>query len=273
MDSSSSQKPNALRVYVRNKLTEFSLNSSEIIPKNINGLATDVIPVGDIVALSRPTRCGVSVGHYRVTSGTLGCLVKRVFETSSETYILSNNHILANCNQAEIGEPILHPSLNDGGKVSNPIAELTEYEKLYEVGNGVNTMDAAIAKVLKCDEVLPEIIEIGALENLEPFTSLNELLGRDVCKYGRTTQYTTGTIMDYSVDFNMRYDNSMVAYFENQIGITWLEKPFSARGDSGSLIVDKATRRPVAQLFSAGKCQSFATPIDWILKRFQVKIV
>jgi hypothetical protein len=41
----------------------------------------------------RPAQGGVSIGHYKITAGTLGCLVR---DGKGGTYILSNNHVLAN---------------------------------------------------------------------------------------------------------------------------------------------------------------------------------
>ena len=49
--------------------------------------------------------------------------------------------------------------------------------------------------------------------------------------------------------------------------------PFSAGGDSGSLIVDAVTGQPVALLFAGGLGQTFANPIDPILARFKVEIL
>lgn len=46
---------------------------------------------------------GVSVGHYKITAGTLGCLATR----GRRLLILSNNHVLANSNNARTGDPIL----------------------------------------------------------------------------------------------------------------------------------------------------------------------
>ena len=72
----------------------------------------------------RPAPGGVSIGHFRITAGTLGCLVKK----NDKLFILSNNHVLANSNEADIGDAILQPAPDDGGQ--NPqdkIGELSEY--------------------------------------------------------------------------------------------------------------------------------------------------
>ena len=44
----------------------------------------------------RPPFPGISVGHYKVTAGTLGCFVK---DEKDKVYVLSNNHVLGNTNK------------------------------------------------------------------------------------------------------------------------------------------------------------------------------
>ncbi len=55
-----------------------------------------------------------------MTAGTLGCLVKK----DHEYYILSNNHVLANENEAYMGDPILQPDPYDGEDLEDRIAYL-----------------------------------------------------------------------------------------------------------------------------------------------------
>lgn len=43
--------------------------------------------------------------------------------------------------------------------------------------------------------------------------------------------------------------------------------------DSGSLIVDGVTKRPVALLFAGGGNTTFGNPIEPVLSRFQVEIL
>lgn len=89
----------ALRVYVREKSKRSSLAERYVIPASVNGLPTDVVPLEDLVAAVRPQPCGVSIGHHAITAGTLGCLVRRANDEDG-VYILSNNHVLADCDRA-----------------------------------------------------------------------------------------------------------------------------------------------------------------------------
>jgi hypothetical protein len=257
----------AVRVYVRAKRPRKELFPAEMVPDSINGMPTDVVAVGDLAAQARPTLCGVSIGHPAVTAGTLGCLVRRRGPGDDSTYILSNNHVMANCNDAEEADAILEPALLDGGDPDDPIATLAEFEPLH-FGGPVNLFDAAIARVRDPAEVDPQILAIGAVAS----PVLTPALYQSVRKRGRTTLHTLGAILDVSADVRVRYDTRF-AFFEDQIAISGVAGVFSDSGDSGSLVVDAATRRPVALLFSGGIGITFASPIQPVLDHFGVEIL
>ncbi len=256
----------AVRVYVRAKIPAAYLPGSEMIPAEVNGVPTDVIQVGDVVALARPTKCGVSVGHHAITTGTLGCLVKR--QGSDDHYILSNNHVLANVNDAAVGDPILEPGPLDGGVPDDPIAELTEFEPLDF--SGPNRIDAAIAAVLRRDQVEPEVLG-GIGRPQKPV--IPGALYQSVRKHGRTTLHTIGVVMDLAADINVRYGTKSAA-FEDQLAVAGVGGQFSSGGDSGALVVDAVTRRPVGLLFAGGGLgTTFVNPIGPMLGRFSVETV
>src|SRR4029077_10867515 len=122
----------------------------------VNGVPTDVIPVGDLAALALPTSCGVSVGHFMISAGTLGCLVQSTAPGTGDHFILSNNHVLANTNSGTKegpgvpGDDIWEPGPLDGG-MAPAIAQLTDFEPIVFgslPAGSKNTIDAAIARVL-----------------------------------------------------------------------------------------------------------------------------
>ena len=102
------------------------------VSKSYDGIPTDVYEVGDIKAFTTPAERqakwrptapgGVSIGHHKTTAGTLGCLVRK----NGSPYILSNNHVLANSNDAKIGDSILQPGPYDGGGNDDLIGELSK---------------------------------------------------------------------------------------------------------------------------------------------------
>lgn len=118
-----------IRVSVSQKLDESQLKSTDIIPKELEGVKTDVVERGVIKALvptdkHRPAPGGVSIGHKNITAGTLGCLVE---DTSGETFILSNNHVLANSNNGQVGDSIYQPGPHDGGTEADRIGSLVDF--------------------------------------------------------------------------------------------------------------------------------------------------
>lgn len=107
-----------------------ALAQADIIPADVQGVRTDVVPTGPIFAQQsrtarvRPAPGGVSIGHVSITAGTLGCLVSK----GGRLHLLSNNHVLANSNDASAGDAILQPGVADGGKdPDDRIAQLREW--------------------------------------------------------------------------------------------------------------------------------------------------
>jgi hypothetical protein len=255
-----------VRVYVKTKLPQSQVPLLNRVPSKINGKPTDVIAVGELSLFARPTCCGVSIGHRDITAGTLGCLVKRSGDDSDDSFILSCNHILANCNNAVVGDPILEPGAEDGGDAFPPIAELTDFQPLSFTD--VNIMDAAIARVLKPGDVTADIRDIGYIEAPVGPASVYQ----SVRKYGRTTRHTMGIVADIAADIRARAGNDLID-FENQLEINGVSGAFSDGGDSGSLVVDAVTKSAVALLIAGGGGSTFASPIVPILDHFGVALV
>lgn len=131
----------AVTVLVEQKKPVEALEPEDLIPSELNGARTDVIEVGRLVALQtprdrfRPTiPAGVSIGHYKVTAGTIGAMV--FDRDTGEPLILSNNHVLANSNDAVIGDVILQPGPTDhGARPDDTVAQLSRFETLYYHGD------------------------------------------------------------------------------------------------------------------------------------------
>src|SRR5437016_13214084 len=81
-------------------------------PGGLDGIPVAAQVTGMIVAFSDPTKrqrpapLGFSVGHPAITAGSIGA---RVVDPSGNVYVLSNNHVLANSNDATIGDAALQP--------------------------------------------------------------------------------------------------------------------------------------------------------------------
>jgi len=132
---------------VTNKLPKSMLSRRDIIPANVAGIPTDVIPTGKIVAMRtgvyRPAPGGVSIGHYAITAGTLGMLVLK----DGKVMILSNNHVLANSNDAVVGDVIIQPGAYDGGNIAeHRIATLHSWVPIQFGGGNGNGSDCWFSK-------------------------------------------------------------------------------------------------------------------------------
>lgn len=124
-------------VLVQSKKPVDALTEEDLIPSEINGVRTDVVEIGIMRAQQvnprqrfRPIiQPGASMAHFRVGAGTLGAVLRH--RQTGEVFLLSNNHVFANSNDAAIGDPILQPGALDGGNRSNDVvAQLAEFRPL-----------------------------------------------------------------------------------------------------------------------------------------------
>lgn len=217
---------------------------------------------------NRPLKIGGSIGHYKVTAGTLGCFVK---SQSGGEMILSNNHVLANENDAAKGDSILQPGRVDGGyRPDDVVSTLTRFIPL----KNRNKVDAAVADIEDDIEYYPDDIQgLSAIAGLRT-TPLDE--GEIVYKLGRTTGLTKGRVTAIEVaDLEIGYGGALGnIFFDEQIEIAPAEdKPFSLGGDSGSLIVD-ADHKAVGLLFSGNDVDAtYANPIDAVFAALKLDLL
>ena len=257
---------------VTRKLEPAQLAAADLIPPRVDDVPTDVVQTGRIRALQsrtgrhRPAPGGVSVGHRDITAGTLGCLARK----NGDVVVLSNNHVLANSNDAARGDPILQPGPVDGGQhPGDQIAELIDFVPIRflqpeppsecptaraviaalttvcrTIGSKTrypvitlqveeNLVDAAIAGPLDPADVTDEILEIGAI------TSVGDAeLGTSLKKSGRTTGLTAGEVLQTDVTVDVDYGGGRTARFIDQL----MAGEMSQGGDSGSAVLDGEDR-------------------------------
>jgi hypothetical protein len=221
----------------------------------------------------RPAPGGVSVGHYRVTAGTLGCLaIGRNPPRNSRLLCLSNNHVLANENNAVFGDCISQPGTYDyGGNYTSAacgphqIAILERFVPL-QFGGGVNYVDAATGWCWP-DRVRRELLyRYGGGLYLYRIGSNPQYatLGRLVGKSGRTTELTQGLVVTVNWSGWVGY-RSGSAYFVGQTVVQDRGYDFSRPGDSGSVIWNwESGLPPVGLLFAGGGDYTIANPMPWV---------
>lgn len=212
---------------------------------------------------------GDSVGHFQFCAGTIGtcCYDETAFPgIPLRYYILSSNHVLANSNNATNGDLILHPARLDGGTApEDVIAQLSRFVPIKFISGGqapCNFVDAAIAQAEFFD-LSREIRWIGHVQGINASPNVGDL----VQKTGRTTNFTTGTIIALNVTFDINYDGGRVARFCRQI----LTSNMSDGGDSGSLIVD-FSRRAVGLFFAHSSVINLVNPITFVQSLLAIRI-
>lgn len=290
-------------VLVRNKIPLAGLPAEAVVPKELDGVRTDVIEVGELRPLQaptdrwRPAPGGVSIGHYKITAGTLGCVVRD--RQTGARLVLSNNHVLGNSNDASPGDPILQPGTADGGRVeSDTIAYLERFCPLQfnsspptcdlamgyvKVGNALarfmksshqvqalrlnplaaNLVDAAVARPLDDSALRDDVLNIGAPEGITQAS-----LGMDVRKMGRTTSFTTGDVMVLNATVTVGYGYDRAATFDDQI----VTSPMSRGGDSGSLLVAGGSQLAVGLLFAGSDQATIHNPIQAVQDCLNIEV-
>jgi hypothetical protein len=204
-------------------------------------------------------------------------------------YILSNNHVLANSNEAECGDAILQPGPFDGGRFPDDhLADLEAFTPIIfldapgegRVGRGLvaalnagcrlvrsttryrlvdergveNRVDAAIARPLKPSWVSSDIVDLGTIAGLG-----SGRLGLAVTKSGRTTGLTSGEITQVDVSVDVEYGAGRRARFTDQL----MAGPMSQGGDSGSAVLDSGNRL-VGLLFAGSENSTVINRIEHV---------
>jgi hypothetical protein len=268
------------------------------IPEELEGFPVEVEVTGEIFALpangsqgpptaqakgnpgtridptawfDRPVPIGVSTGNAgECSAGTIGARVK---DSSGNVYALSNNHVYALENDADIGSVVLQPGRYDtqcSNDLGNAIGTLWMFESIKFDGTS-NTIDAAIA-LLDSDNILDFNTPsngYGAPSSIPGNASANLA----VKKYGRTTSLTHGTVSATNGTINVSY-SSGIALFTNQIVVVPKKGAFIKAGDSGSLLVTEEGNNPVGLLFAGNSNGRYAiaNPISAVLEKLKVSI-
>jgi hypothetical protein len=219
----------------------------------LDGLAGQELEVGvqALAKRARPARGGYSVGHVKITAGTIATCVYDFLPGATvnppapgigiptKFYLLSNNHVLANSNNAMIGDPILQPGPFDGGTdPADRIARLSRFvpitfEPPVPRASHRNLVDAAVAEG-EFHDLEREIYWHGVPRGWYPRARLK--VGDRLKKTGRTTNFTRGRVIATNATIDVNYGGGRIARFLDQVVTTNI----SAGGDSGSLVLSSA---------------------------------
>lgn len=297
----------SLVVFVEKKIPVRELRRDQVVPLKIGDLETDVIETGKFRFLSdplagrtrrvRPAPPGVSIGHFRVSAGTFGAVVKD--KNTKEKLILSNNHILANATngrdgRAAIGDPVFQPGPHDGGGPRDRIGSLLRFvpvkRSVQEVecpvaaaasraGNVLlhafrpnydlrltrrtqenNLIDAAVARPDAPGLIDDNILDVG------PVQGVGELQPSDqVLKSGRTSGLTEGKVLSVGVTVKVDILEDEIGWFTDQIMTDLVSKP----GDSGSLVLNDK-KEAVGLLFAGSDKYTVFNRIQNVLEKLNL---
>ena len=312
----------AIIVFVTKKENLRQLDRSEIVPRFVQGQRVDVIEIGEVRFLKsqpaaargkegpflngnrldrwRPAPGGVSIGHYKVTAGTLGGAVKD--PATGERFILSNNHVLANMSSGEdgrasVGDPILQPGPYDGGMLGDDLfgrlarfvplrltyqqpactraryweslankilTVLQPHYRLYlqRTNEQGNLVDAALARPLREEDLTAELIALGRVSG-----SGEVYPGDEVVFSGRTGGVVRGTVIARDVSLFITMEPGKELYFIDQLVTSALSRP----GDSGSLLLDQENRA-VGLLFAGSETVSICNRLQNVSQLLGVEV-
>ena len=257
-------------VFVEKKEDIKALSTEDIIPKECEGMETDVIEIGVIEPMRRVTLRPIYGGISSMWQGGSACTLGAVGYQKGKRAVMSNEHCYNPWwKGAKKGDKILQASPQDGGTVTrSAIAEIVDDKKrLVLDGKTKNIFDTSIQPLydsIEATELFQE--EIGTF-NPEPDTVK---VWDEVQKHGRTTFYRKARVLATDVVGSIYYnrDDNLLGVFENQImvdnGGTW---NFVNGGDSGSLVLNMK-KRPIGQVYGASPTIALVAPIIPIMQEF-----
>lgn len=298
------------RVIVKRKVNENELAPHEVIPKEIRGIPTDVIPDETCIQCEDSSGYDLLTGGIQISigigEGTLGCFVTRDAEPtgSKKIYLLSNHHVIIGEN-GTVGKRVGQPSAPSGsncclcwdiadvfcGEVGSVAGTASTIGTVLTPPGAPNAIDAAIAKLLGQDTTDPKTVHFAnSIEEIGPvFSSTPPAPFDRVRKRGRTTGLTYGIIESVVATSNVRKEktnpNLIISYAGNTCRIKPLaENPLMANeGDSGSVVVNSrnqvlalifavpATVSPDGTVTPSGEAR--AIPIQNVMTRLGISVL
>ena len=261
----------SLCFYVRKKVPPSRMKIEKMLPPvmaapNGEAIFTDVIEIGKVVPQAggpffqaAPIRSGYSVGHLKITAGTLGAVVTR----GKKQYLLSNSHVLANSGQGKRNDAIYYPGPDDGGKKSDTIGKLSFF-KPFETGESFNNeIDAALAEIL-AEKLVDVNYKIHGAKT--PLKIADPQRNMRVVAMGRTSGKVKSVVRDTDFRILVNYDIGVVG-FKGQVRCD----NYTTGGDSGSIVVDQETGAIVGLHFAGSEKGSIFTPIRKVMAALKFK--
>ena len=193
--------------------------------------------------------------------------------------------MLANNNNAVIGDVILAPGRADGGKSpQDQCGKLFKYIPIDTTNQSVNEIDAALSTIFPNEVVQGNFVNgiPGLPANSYVKSNIAAVIpGDNVHKLGRTTKGTSGVVQatNVHIPIGIKINGRRLSIpFADQISISSRTGRFSAGGDSGSAILNDQAE-VVALLFAGSKFggayqtgTTFANPINKVFAALNISL-
>ena len=279
----------SLVVYVESEANEEQVRREIVDTMGVQAASSDDLSVevevtGPIEAYTtnrsqfRPAPGGVSVGHFRITAGTIGGWARGRGNRSRRQLMVSNNHVLADSNAGSFGDSIIQRGRADGGvNPADRIAILERFVTINFAAGATNFLDCATGWCwpdrVRRDHVYHrggQTARFFRIGNTVVQPSINMVVG----KTGRTTDLTQGTIRATGVSVNVSYGAAGVAHFRDQFSVRSTNaQNFSAGGDSGSIVWQWNSRlSPVGLLFAGGGGTTFCNRMSRVVTALDITL-
>lgn len=232
--------------FVKEKVSENSLSSNNIIPKFIGGTVTDVVGIGEISHHAggriRPARGGLSIGinvNEKFRTGTIGYSVSEK-GARKNIYILTACHALTQYGKP-FGNPpkVYQPSIELGGNISKD--EIGIVDKIIPLrdgiptdGNKYNEVDAALIKVGPASQDTVNDKLVARLNDNTIITGIidaveDSLYDKQICIQAGVSGKVVGTVISEravfkattpiaSTNFTFMYKNQVLCKINNTYG-------------------------------------------------------
>nr|VDC70284.1 unnamed protein product [Brassica rapa] len=181
------------------------------------------------------------------TYGTLGAIV-RSRTGNHQVGFLTNRHVAVDLDypSQKMFHP-LPPSLGPGvylGAVERATSFITDDQwygifadtnpETFVRADGAFIPFAEDFSMSNVTTVIKGIGEIGNVHVIDLQSPIDTLIGKQVVKVGRSSGYTTGTVMAYALEYN---DEKGICFLTDFLVIGENQQTFDLEGDSGSLIL------------------------------------
>ncbi|AGB36467.1 chymotrypsin family serine protease [Natronococcus occultus] len=224
----------------------------------------------------RPVPAGASEANAALSAGTGGPYPARVTGDAEDAVWdeavepddlvrLSNNHVYARSNEAELGESILQPSPHDGGDRGDEVGELVGYVPI-EDGVRVDVAARSADPERESDRYheLDEAWPTGVRRD-----GYGELRGEALTKTGRTTGVTSATVEATSATVEVEFGAEQgTVRLRDQLITDYM----SEGGDSGSSVFCEDGEL-VGLLFAGSFQQTICNRIENVERQLGVEIL